>query len=140
MADARRDPQLTEMVHATMPFAQELGIVIESGSPSEVVARVGWSPRFCTVGDALHGGYLMAVADSVGALCAHLNLPEGATTATITSTTSFMHSVREQDMTFTATPVHAGRSTVVVQTDGYRADGTLAVRTTQTQTIAGPVG
>lgn len=127
--------QMTEMAHASMPFAKQLGVEITTATPDEVEAVVQWAPDRCTAGDILHGGYLMAVADSVGALTAYLNLPEGATTATVDSNTSFFRAVRKQDVTFRSHPVHVGRTVIVVQTDGVRADGALATRTTQTQAV-----
>jgi uncharacterized protein (TIGR00369 family) len=118
-----------------MPFAELLGIEIVTGTPEEVVAAVAWSQGHCTVGDALHGGFLMAVADSVGAILAFLNLPNGATTTTVESKTNFIRAVRRQGMSFRSQPVHVGRSMIVVQTDGFREDGKLATRTLQTQTV-----
>lgn len=129
------DVELTAMARASMPFAEVLGIDIVSGTPEEVVGAAAWSSLHCTVGDALHGGFLMAVADSVGAILAFLNLPAGATTTTIESNTHFFRAVRRQDMTFRSQPVHIGRSMIVVQTDGFRDDGKLATRTVQTQTV-----
>jgi uncharacterized protein (TIGR00369 family) len=118
-----------------MPFAEVLEIDIVSGTADEVVGAVAWAQEHCTLGDALHGGFLMAVADSVGAILAFLNLPTGATTTTIESKTNFFRAVQRQDMTFRSLPVHVGRTMIVVQTDGFRADGKLATRTVQTQTI-----
>lgn len=129
------DTQLTALAHSSMPFAKNLGLSIVSGSKQEVVAMAPWSPDHCTVGEALHGGFLMAVADSVGAMTAFLNLPTGSTTSTIESKTNFFRAVRKQDMTFRSVPIHVGRTFIVVQTDGLREDGKLATRTVQTQTI-----
>ncbi len=130
--------QLTAMAHASMPFAERLGIVILSGTPEAVVGSVEWKAEHCTVGNALHGGFLMAVADTVGALCAFLNMPAGATTSTVESKTNFLRAVREQGVTFTSRPVHVGRTMIVVETDGVRDDGELATRTTQTQIVQAP--
>ena len=69
---------------AAMPFAVELGIELVDASPDEVRARLAWDERRCTAGRVLHGGALMTLADSTGAILAYLNLPEGANaTATI---------------------------------------------------------
>ena len=79
----------------------------------------------------------MALADSAGAVCAYLNLPEGATgTSTIQSATNFLGAVREGTAEATATPVHTGRSTIVVATE-VRVDGRLVAVTTQTQSVLG---
>jgi len=132
------DEALTQLAHQSMPFAAELGLTVESGSPAQVVGRASWQADRCTVGGALHGGYLMALADSVGALCAHLNLPAGAGTSTIESKTNFLRAATEGDVTISSTPLHVGRTTIVVVTDITRADGKLVTRTTQTQAVLGP--
>lgn len=129
------DAQLTELAHSQMPLSGLLGLEVVSGSPDGVVAMGEWEPEHCTAGGLIHGGYLMAMADSVGAMCAFLNLAEGATTSTIESKTNFMRSVSSGTITFTATPVHVGRSQIVVQTDATRDDGQLVARTTQTQAV-----
>lgn len=131
------DAGLTAMARQTMPFAALLGLEIVSGDASEVVGRAEWQPERCTVSGALHGGYLMAIADSVGAMCAFFNLPEAAGTATIESKTNLFRPVTEGAVEVRATPVHAGRSVIVVQTDVVRADGKLASRTTQSQAVLG---
>ena len=121
-----------------MPFASVLGLEILSAEPREVRGRVAWAEERCTAGGVLHGGYLMAAADSVGAVCAFLNLPQAANTATIESKTNFLRPVTEGEVTIVATPVHVGRRLIVVQTDCVRGDGTLATRTTQTQAVMVP--
>ncbi len=68
-----------------MPLAATLGILLDSASRREVRGRMDWSPGRCTARGMLHGGALMALADSLGGICAYLNLPPGALTATITS-------------------------------------------------------
>src|SRR6188768_3223830 len=85
---------LEELV-AMMPFAAGLGIEITAAAPDEVVGHMAWRADLCTTFGAMHGGALMAMADSVGAVCAFLNLPEGATTSTIESKTNFFRGVRE---------------------------------------------
>ncbi|HEX6222101.1 MAG TPA: PaaI family thioesterase [Acidimicrobiia bacterium] len=130
--------ELTTMAHSQMPFAEMLGVEIVSGEPDEVVATGVWKPEHCTAGGLVHGGYLMAVADSVGALCAFLNLSEGATTSTIESKTNFFRPVTSGTIRFAATPVHVGGRVVVVQTDASNENGKLVSRTTQTQTVIRP--
>lgn len=131
------DDQLTELAHTQMPLARLLELEIESGDPEGVVATGQWKPEHCTAGGVIHGGYLMALADSVGAMCAFLNLAHGATTSTIESKTNFMRPVTSGTVTFRASPVHVGRTSMVVQTDATRDDGKLVARTTQTQTVGG---
>ncbi len=131
------DTGLTALAHQTMPFAAGLGLEIVAGDAAGVHGRAEWQPGRCTVGGALHGGYLMALADSVGAMCAYFNLPEGAATATLESKTNLFRPVTEGAVDVRAAPVHVGRTVIVVQTDVTRADGKLASRTTQTQAVLG---
>ena len=78
---------------ALMPFAGHLGLVLEEASPDRVIARLEWAPHLCTSGGIMHGGVLMSLADTAGALVTFLGLPEGATTATITSTSQLFRPV-----------------------------------------------
>jgi uncharacterized protein (TIGR00369 family) len=133
------DDGLTQMVHGAMPFAGVLGIEVVSADHTGAVATVAWAPERCTAAGILHGGYLMAVADSVGALAASLHLPAGATTGTIESKTNFLRPCTGGTLTVTSEPIHVGRTTIVVQTDITQADGKLVTRTTQTQSVALPV-
>jgi uncharacterized protein (TIGR00369 family) len=107
---------MSELV-AAMPFAERLGLRVETATKDEVRGSLDWTEELCTAGGVLHGGALMAAADSVGALCAFLNLPEGATTATIESKTNFFRAVRGGTVLLLATPLHVGRTSIVVQTD-----------------------
>ena len=127
------------MLHAAMPFGAALGIEAMSAGPEGAVATVAWAPERCTAAGVLHGGYLMAVADSIGALAASVHLPPGATTGTIESKTNVLRPCTGGDLTVTATPVHVGRTTIVVQTDITDLAGKLVTRTTQTQSVAMPV-
>lgn len=129
--------RLTELAHSQMPFTEMLGLEVLSGGPAGVVATGAWKPEHCTAGGVIHGGYLMAQADSVGAICAFLNLPDGAATSTIESKTNFIRPVSSGTVTFTATPVHVGRSVIVVQTDTTGDGGELIARTIQTQAVIG---
>lgn len=118
-----------------MPFAAKLGIEVELASPERVTGRLNWAPDLCTVGGALHGGVLMALADSLGGICAYLNLPEGATTATISSATNMLRPVRDGHVSAETTVLHSGRSVIVVQTTLRDADRRLAAQVTQTQAV-----
>ncbi len=120
---------------AHMPFAETIGARLVAASTGAVVGELDWAPGRCTVGGVMHGGALMTLADSVGAVCAHLNLPEGAVgTATIESKTNLVGAVREGTAVATARVVHAGRTTLVVQTE-VRAGDRLVALTTQTQAV-----
>ena len=120
---------------AMMPFAVELGLVLDGASREEVRGRLHWAPQRCTAGGVMHGGALMTFADSLGAVCAFLNLPAGASTTTITSNTSLMRAVRSGGVVGIARPVHVGRTIIVVQTDLHDADGRRVAQTTQTQAV-----
>jgi uncharacterized protein (TIGR00369 family) len=126
---------LTSMLRSLMPFAEVLGLEAERGAAGEVIVRGEWAPERCTAGGVLHGGYLMALADSTGAACAVFNLPPDSVTSTIESKTNFFRPVTEGSVRVRSTPVHVGRTTIVVQTDVTRTDGALVTRTTQTQAV-----
>ena len=129
-------PDLAALV-ASMPHAQALGITLESVTADEVVGGFDWAAERCTAGGVIHGGALMALADSVGAVCAFVGLPAGATTATTSSTTHFLRAVREGRVTATARPVHRGRSQIVVRTDLVDGEGRLVATVTQSQAVLG---
>jgi uncharacterized protein (TIGR00369 family) len=121
-----------------LPFARTLGVVIESAEPSAVTGILEWAPELCTTGGALHGGALMGLADNLGGLCAFLNLPKDATTATIESKTNFFRGVRSGRVRGTARPLHAGRTTIVVETDLRDDAGRRVALTIQTQAVLRP--
>ena len=131
MAEAQ---DLTDVVNQQMPLGATLGIRT-SGGPDEVEATLAWAPELCTAGGVLHGGVLMALADSAGGVCAFLNLPAGATTSTIESKTNFFAAVREGEVRARSRPLHRGRTTVVIETDIFDATGRHVARTTQTQAV-----
>jgi 1,4-dihydroxy-2-naphthoyl-CoA hydrolase len=120
---------------ALMPFAQQLGVVVDEASTDQVVARLAWAPHLCTAGGVLHGGVLMAVADTVGALVTFLGLPEGATTATITSTSQFFRPVTWGTVRAVGVPLHRGRTTVTAQTSLFDSANRLVALTTQVQAV-----
>jgi 1,4-dihydroxy-2-naphthoyl-CoA hydrolase len=121
----------------TMPFAASVGMQLDAAEPQEVRGRLQWSPERCTAGGLLHGGALMALADSLGGICAFLNLPPGAQTATLNSTTQFLRGVKEGEVTAVARPLHAGRTVIVVQTDLKDDSGRRVAQVTQTQAVLG---
>jgi 1,4-dihydroxy-2-naphthoyl-CoA hydrolase len=121
-----------------MPLAAKLGIEIDEASATGVTGRLAWSADLCTAGGIMHGGALMALADSLGAVCAFLNLPEGAATATVSSSTNLMRSVHEGDVVGHARPLHAGRSVIIVQTDLVDEQDRAVAQVTQTQLVLTP--
>lgn len=120
-----------------MPFAETLGIEFDSVDATEVRAHLAWSERLCTSTGVMHGGALMGLADSLGGLCAFLNLPPGAQTATMSSSTVFLRGVRGGVVSAVCRPLHAGRTVIVVQTDLLDDTGRLAAQVTQTQAVLG---
>jgi uncharacterized protein (TIGR00369 family) len=130
-------PDLTEMVNEQMPLGATLGIRTR-GDADEVEATLEWAPELCTAAGVLHGGALMALADSAGGVCAFLNLPAGAHTATIESKTNFFGAVREGTVRARSRPLHRGRTTIVVETDLYDSSDRHIARTTQTQAVLTP--
>jgi 1,4-dihydroxy-2-naphthoyl-CoA hydrolase len=122
-------------VAAVAPFAGLLGLEVTDASPDEVRGTLAWAEERCTAGGILHGGALMGLADTLGGVCAFLNLPEGATTATIESKTNFFRAVRAGTVTGVTRPLHVGRSFIVVQTDLTDDDGRRVAQVTQTQAV-----
>jgi len=118
-----------------MPFARQLGIEVSSADAERAQARMPWAPELCTAGGILHGGALMSFADSIGALVAFLGLPEGAATATITSTTQLFRPVSAGEVRAEAEALHRGRTTATVRTSLYDDSGRLVAQTTQVQAV-----
>lgn len=126
--------ELEELV-ALMPFAQRLGVVLDEASADRVVARLDWAPDLCTTAGLMHGGVLMSLADSVGALVTYLGLPEGATTATITSTSQLFRPVTGGAVRAVSVPLNRGRTTVTAQTSLFDSSDRLVAQTTQIQAV-----
>ena len=120
-----------------LPFADTLGITVAEQTAEQAIATMAWAEHLCTAGGVLHGGALMAFADTVGALCAVANLPKGAGTSTIESKTNFFRAVRGGIVSATCKPLHVGRSTIVVQTNLTDDRGKRVAQVTQTQAVLG---
>jgi uncharacterized protein (TIGR00369 family) len=112
-----------------------LGIEFVEVTPDRVVARLKVSEKLMTVGGTLHGGTLMAFADSVGAAGTVANLAEGQRTATLESKTNFIAGCRSGTVRAEATPIHKGKRTHVWETRITDEAGKLLSVTTQTQMI-----
>ncbi|MGW4844781.1 PaaI family thioesterase [Nocardia brasiliensis] len=126
----------TMLFHQTMPFTERLGIEVLEHGPALVRSRLAWDESLCTLGGVVHGGVLMALADATGAVCAYLNLPEGKQgTTTVESKTNFLRAVRSGYATASATPLHAGRSFIVIETEIRDDAGKLVAKVTQTQAV-----
>ena len=132
------------MDHATLQqahggtLADTLGIRFVEASKDRVVAELAHRPALTTVGGALHGGTLMALADTVGAAATFLNLPAGGSTTTLESKTNFFAAGRAGTVRAEATPLHRGRRTMVWQTRDTDESGRLLSLTIQTQMVLEP--
>ena len=130
------DTAATELIHAQVPLCATLGITADTFRPDEVVLSLDWAPTLTTGNDVLHGGIVMALADSAGGACAFLNLPEGAGgTATIESKTNFLAATRSGTLKAHCRPLHIGKRVIVLETEVRNDDGKLAAKVLQTQAI-----
>lgn len=116
-------------------LAELLGIRFVEASPDCLVAELPYREELTTVGGSLHGGTLMAFADTVGAAATMLNLPPGASTTTVESKTNFFAAGRSGTVRAEATPLHRGRRTMVWQTRVTDPAGRLLSLTIQTQMV-----
>jgi uncharacterized protein (TIGR00369 family) len=129
------DP-LTMLKELHLPFAELMGIAFVAAAPDRVVAEMNVRPELCTRPAVLHGGAIMAFADTIGAAGTILNLPEGAGTTTVESKTNFIAAAPAGTrVTGEATPLHRGRRTQVWQTRITTAEGRLVALVTQTQLV-----
>jgi uncharacterized protein (TIGR00369 family) len=129
------DLSTLQALQDAMPFANLLGVELTAAAPEEVRATLAWAEERCTTGGVLHGGALMGLADSLGGVCAFLNLPEGAATTTIESKTNFLRGVSEGHVEGVARPLHVGRKFIVVETDLFDSRAKRVARVTQTQAV-----
>jgi 1,4-dihydroxy-2-naphthoyl-CoA hydrolase len=119
-----------------LPFAKLLGLTVTSVTPEKVEAELPVRDDLCTRPAVLHGGAVMAFADTLGAIATIANLPAGAGTTTIESKTNFFAAIPVGDKAKAeCTPLHRGRTTMVWQTRITRSDGRLAAIVTQTQLV-----
>lgn len=119
-----------------LPFARLLGIRFVEVEATRVAAVMAVRDDLCTRPAVAHGGALMALADTVGAVATVVNLADGDGTTTIESKTNFLAAAPAgATLTATATPVHRGGRTQVWQTRIETAEGKLVSLTTQTQMV-----
>jgi uncharacterized protein (TIGR00369 family) len=117
-------------------FPELLGIRFTEASPERVVAHLMVRPDLCTGADVMHGGAIMAFADTLGAVGTIVNLPQGARTTTIESKTNFLAAARVNTrVSGESTPVHRGKTTMVWQTRVTSESGKLVALVTQTQMV-----
>jgi 1,4-dihydroxy-2-naphthoyl-CoA hydrolase len=127
---------LTRIKEQRLPFAELLGIEFVSAAPDKIVAEMTVREDLCTRPAVLHGGAVMAFADTLGATGTIVNLPEGAGTTTIESKTNFVAPAPAGTRIIgEATPIHRGRRTMIWQTRVSTPEGRLIALVTQTQLV-----
>lgn len=127
---------LAKLKEITLPFAELLGIEFVAATPERVVGEITVREELCTRPAVMHGGAIMAFADTLGAAGTVLNLPEGAGTTTIESKTNFLAAAPlGARLIGEATPLHRGRRSQVWQTRISTAEGKLVAVVTQTQLV-----
>jgi len=118
------------------PLPRWLGLIVTLATPERVVAELTVREELCTTGSIMHGGAIMAFADTVGALGTVVNLREGQGTTTLESKTNFFAgSPIGTRLIAEATPLHRGRRTQVWETRISNADGRLVAKVMQTQMV-----
>lgn len=129
------DTAMTRFIRETMPLCETFSVRCTHHEPDSTTLELDWAAELCTAAGMLHGGVVMALADSAGGACAFANLPAGTRgTSTIESKTNFLGAVRDGVVSATARPLHVGGSTIVVETEVRNGDR-LVAKTTQTQTV-----
>jgi len=127
---------LARIRQETLPFAELLGIEFISASPDKIVAEMIVREDLCTRPAVLHGGAILAFADTLGATGTIVNLPEGAGTTTIESKTNFVAPAPAGTRVIgEAIPIHRGRRTMIWQTRVLTPEGRLVALVTQTQLV-----
>ena len=130
---------LERLAQLPLPFAALLGLRYLSATKERVTAELSVRDELCTKPAVLHGGAIMAFADTLGAAATVLNLPEGAGTTTLESKTNFLGPAPLGSTVLgETTPVHRGRRTMVWQTRVTTSDGKLVALVTQTQMVLDP--
>ena len=113
-----------------------LGLQLTEASRERVTATMRVRTDLCTTGGILHGGAVMAFADTLGAVGTVMNLPEGARTTTVESSTKFLAAAPvDTTVTGECTAFHRGRRTMVWQTLVRSEAGKLCAVVTQTQLV-----
>ena len=129
---------VNEQIHAAMPLCKTIGIVTRTWQPDLVEMELAWDESLCTSAALMHGGAVMALADSAGGACAAANLPKEAVgTSTIESKTNFLGAVTDGTAVATARPLHVGGMTIVIETE-VRHEDRLVAKVTQTQAVLRP--
>jgi len=116
-------------------FAEHIGIEVLEADPQRVVGRIKLGPQHSNGRDQAHGGAIMSLADTLGAIGTVLNLPRGAATTTIESKTNFLAAGRGAELVGESLPLHIGRNTMVWQTTIRDAEARRIAVVTQTQLV-----
>jgi uncharacterized protein (TIGR00369 family) len=117
-------------------FPGLMGMQLMEVTPERVIASMEVRPDLCTVGDILHGGALMAFADTLGGIATFVNLERGARTTTIESKTNFLGAMPVGTRIIgECTPLHRGKTTMVWQTHVKSEKGKLCAVVIQTQMV-----
>ena len=116
-------------------FAQHVGIEVLEADETRVVGRIQVGPQHSNGTDRVHGGAIMSLADTLGAIGTVLNLPRGFATTTIESKTNFLAAGRGAELIGEALPLHIGRNTMVWQTTIRDAESRRVAVVTQTQLV-----
>jgi len=131
--------EIGEQILSNQPFPTLMGVEVVSAQKDSIRAKLVVRPDLCTAGQIMHGGAIMAFADTLGAIGAVLNMPREANTTTVESKTNFIAPAKQGTTVFAETlPVHIGKKTSVWQTRISREDGKLVAIVTQTQLILMP--
>ena len=117
-------------------FPGLMGMQLTEVTPERIIASMEVRPELCTVGEILHGGALMAFADTLGGIATFVNLERGARTTTIESKTNFLGAMPVGTRIIgECTPLHRGKTTMVWQTRVKSENGKLCAVVIQTQMV-----
>ena len=116
-------------------FAEHVGIEIVAADKSRVVGRIKLGPQHSNGRDRVHGGAIMTLADTLGAVATVINLPPDTVTTTLESKTNFLAAGRGEYLIGEAMPLHVGRRTMVWQTTIRDSESRRVAVVTQTQLV-----
>ncbi len=116
-------------------FAEHVGVEVLEAETERVLGRIVLGPQHSNGSGRVHGGAIMSLADTLGAIGTVLNLPRGSATTTIESKTNFLAAGRGQELVGEALPLHVGRNTMVWQTTIRDSEGRRVAVVTQTQLV-----
>src|SRR5438552_2758137 len=127
---------MAEPIRYRLPaFAEHIGLEILEANKEHVVGRIVLGPQHSNGRDRVHGGVIMSLADTLGAIASVINLPPGTVTTTLESKTNFLAAGRGAYLVGESTPLHVGRTTMVWQTTIRDAEDRRVAVVTQTQLV-----